>query len=152
MRALIQRVTRASVVVEDKTVSRIGCGFLIFLGICRDDTAADADALAEKIPNLRVFDDAQGKMNVAALEAAAEFLVVSQFTLYGDCRKGRRPGFDRAAPADQARPLYEEFLKSLSAKCGKDGGEKVKSGVFGAAMKIQLENDGPVTLWMDTRE
>lgn len=146
MRALIQRVTRAAVIVENRIVSRIGPGLLIFLGVSRDDTPADADFLAEKIPNLRVFDDKEGKMNISGLELGSEFLVISQFTLYADCKQGRRPAFDLAAPGPAAMPLYEDFVKKLAKKC-----PRVSTGIFGAAMRVDLENDGPVTLWLDTR-
>ena len=141
MRALLQRVSRASVVVDGSVVGEIGPGLLILLGVAKPDTVADAEALVEKILNLRVFPDSAGKMNRSLLDTRGELLVVSQFTLYGDCRKGRRPSFDAAAGAEQARALYEHFVGIARAK-----GVRVETGVFQAHMAVSLVNDGPVTL------
>ena len=147
MRALLQRVTQASVVVEGAMVGEIGAGLLILLGVAKPDTAADAEYLADKILNLRIFSDAEGKMNRSLLDTGGGLLVVSQFTLYGDCRKGRRPGFDAAAPAEQARALYETFVK-----IARRSGLRVETGVFQAHMEVALVNDGPVTLMLETGE
>jgi len=147
MRALLQRVTRASVVVEGSVVGEVGAGLLILLGVARPDTAADAALLVNKIVNLRIFPDADGKMNRSMLETGGSLLVVSQFTLYGDCRKGRRPGFDAAAPAAQARALYESFVE-----IARRSGLRVETGVFQAHMEVALVNDGPVTLMLETKE
>jgi D-tyrosyl-tRNA(Tyr) deacylase len=147
MRALLQRVTQASVVVEGSAVGEIGAGLLILLGVTKLDTAADAALLVEKILNLRIFPDADGKMNRSLLDAQGSLLVVSQFTLYGDCRKGRRPGFDAAAPAEQARALYESFVE-----LARRSGLRVETGVFQAHMEVALVNDGPVTFMLETNE
>lgn len=147
MRALLQRVTRASVVVEGAVVGEIGAGLLILLGVAKPDTAADAASLVEKALNLRIFPDAEGKMNRSLLDIQGSLLVVSQFTLYGDCRKGRRPGFDAAAPAEQARALYESFVE-----IARRSGLRVETGVFQAHMEVALINDGPVTLMLETSE
>lgn len=147
MRAVVQRVRAASVRVDGSEISRIGRGLAILLGVGRDDTARDVNLLAEKIANLRVFEDRAGKMNLSVLEVGGEALVVSQFTLYGDCRKGRRPGFDKAAPPDLANTLYNEFVEMLRA-CG----VPAKTGQFQARMLLTIENDGPVTLALDTKE
>ncbi len=148
MRVLIQRVKKARVVVEEKIVADIAGGFLLFVGVCTNDDSPDVDLLVEKIPNLRVFDDEQGRMNVGAMEKGAQYLVVSQFTLYADCQKGRRPSFDLAAPAEKGRRFYEEFVHKLSLKCP----GKVQTGIFGASMQVELVNDGPVTLWIDSKK
>ena len=129
MRALLQRVTQASVVVEGSVVGEIGAGLLILLGVAKPDTIADAEFLVDKAVNLRIFPDAEGKMNRSLLDIGGSLLVVSQFTLYGDCRKGRRPGFDAAAPADQARSLYESFVE-----IARRSGLRVETGVFQAHM------------------
>jgi len=147
MRALLQRVTQASVVVEGSVVGEIGAGLLILLGAAKPDTVADAALLVNKIVNLRIFPDADGKMNRSMLETGGSLLVVSQFTLYGDCRKGRRPGFDAAAPAAQARALYESFVE-----IARRSGLRVETGVFQAHMEVALVNDGPVTLMLETKE
>lgn len=147
MRALLQRVTRASVVVDGAVVGQIGAGLLILLGVAKPDTAADAELLAEKVLNLRIFPDADGKMNRSLLDTQGGLLVVSQFTLYGDCRKGRRPGFDAAAPAEQARALYESFVE-----IARRSGLSVETGVFQAHMEVALVNDGPVTLMLEANE
>jgi D-tyrosyl-tRNA(Tyr) deacylase len=145
MRVLLQRVSQARVVVDASVVGQIGPGLLILLGVAKLDTAADAEALVEKILNLRVFPDSAGKMNRSLLDTRGELLVVSQFTLYGDCRKGRRPSFDAAAPAEQARALYETFVE-----IARRSGLRVETGVFQAHMDVSLVNDGPVTLMIET--
>jgi len=147
MRALLQRVTQASVVVEGSVVGEIGAGLLILLGVAKPDTAADSALLVEKILNLRIFPDAGGKMNRSLLDTEGSLLVVSQFTLYSDCRKGRRPGFDAAAPADHARALYQSFVE-----IARRSGLRVQTGVFQAHMEVALINDGPVTLMLETNE
>lgn len=148
MRALIQRVSHASVTVEGDCLSRIGPGLLILLGVGPEDNAATADFLAEKIANLRIFEDEAGKMNRSLLDCKGEALVVSQFTLYADCRKGRRPAFVGAAGPQLAEELYEYFADTLAQK---DIGA-VGRGRFGADMKVELLNDGPVTIWLDTEQ
>jgi D-tyrosyl-tRNA(Tyr) deacylase len=147
MRALLQRVTQASVVVEGSVVGEIGAGMLILLGVAKPDTVADVEYLTDKVLNLRIFPDADGKMNRSLLDTEGSLLVVSQFTLYGDCRKGRRPGFDAAAPAEQARALYESFVEFA-----RRSGLRVETGVFQAHMEVALVNDGPVTLMLETGE
>ena len=145
MRALLQRVSRASVVVDGSVVGEIGAGLLILLGVAKSDTSQDAEFLADKLLNLRVFPDAAGKMNRSLLESNGDLLIISQFTLYGDCRKGRRPSFDAAAPAEQARALYETFV-GLARRSGL----RVETGVFQAHMDVSLVNDGPVTLMLES--
>jgi D-tyrosyl-tRNA(Tyr) deacylase len=147
MKAVVQRVSSAGVVVDGQEIGRIGRGLAILLGVARDDGAKDVNYLAEKIANLRIFEDDAGKMNLSVIDIGGEALVVSQFTLLGDCRKGRRPGFDKAAAPDLAEALYNEFVGMLSA-CG----VPVKTGRFQAKMLFTIENDGPVTLILDTRE
>jgi D-tyrosyl-tRNA(Tyr) deacylase len=145
MRAILQRVTRASVEVDGAVVGEIGGGLLVLLGVAKPDTTADADFLAAKVINLRIFADNAGKMNRSLLNCAGELLVVSQFTLYGDCSRGRRPGFDDAAPAEQARSLYEHFVEAA-----RRSGVKVETGVFQAHMAVSLVNDGPVTFLIES--
>jgi D-tyrosyl-tRNA(Tyr) deacylase len=145
MRALLQRVAEAAVSVEGEVVGRIGRGWLILLGVGRGDDAAVAEALAEKVALLRCFEDAAGRTNLAAADVGAEMLVVSQFTLYADTRRGRRPGFTEAAPPEQANALVERFAQALRAR-----GFKTEQGVFGAHMRVSLVNDGPFTIWLDT--
>ncbi|MBI3695287.1 MAG: D-tyrosyl-tRNA(Tyr) deacylase [Acidobacteria bacterium] len=147
MRAVIQRVSRAQVSVGGKLTGSIGRGFLVLLGVGKLDTAADAEYLAEKTAGLRVFQDAAGKMNCSLAEAGGAVLVVSQFTLYGDCRKGRRPSFDEAAPPDQAKALYNCYVELLRAR-----GLDVETGVFQAMMEVELVNSGPVTLLLDSKK
>ncbi len=147
MRALVQRVTSASVSIEGETVGKIGQGFLILLGVKEGDTPELSDYLAEKCAGLRVFTDEQGKMNLSLADIGGEVLVVSQFTLYADCRKGKRPSFIGAARPETAVPLYEHFKAALQ-----DRGLKVECGRFGADMQVALVNDGPVTIMMDTDE
>jgi D-aminoacyl-tRNA deacylase len=147
MRAVLQRVTRASVEVEGEVVGRIGPGWLVLLGVARGDVNDDADRLAEKVAHLRAFADDEGKMNRSVLDLGGSVLVVSQFTLLGDCRAGRRPGFsDAADPADADR-LYQRFNARVAA-----AGLDVATGVFRADMKVELVNDGPVTFLLDSRK
>jgi D-aminoacyl-tRNA deacylase len=145
MRAVIQRVTEARVVVDQAITGEIGPGLLVLLGVSKLDTEADADFVAAKVLNLRIFEDDDGKMNCSLLDTGGAMLVVSQFTLYGDCRKGRRPSFDDAAPAEQARALYEHFVAVASRSV------PVATGIFQAHMKVSLTNDGPVTLIIESR-
>ena len=140
MRALVQRVSRASVTVDGMEVASIGPGLLVLLGIRRGDGEAEADRVASKLLALRVFEDADGKMNLSVRDMGGEVLVVSQFTLYGDARKGNRPSFIDAAPPEEAEPLYERVRAGLGAQ----------GGVFGARMAVSLVNDGPVTLLIET--
>lgn len=144
MRAVVQRVSEAGVQVEDAWIARIGAGLLVLLGVERGDTGRQADQLAEKVAHLRIFEDEAGRFNRSLLETGGEALVVSQFTLAADCRGGRRPSFTRAAPAEEARRLYEEFLARLAAR-----GVNARAGRFQARMKVHLVNDGPVTLVLD---
>lgn len=145
MRSVLQRVKAASVVVGQETVGKIGCGMLIFLAISADDREQNLDWMVNKIAQLRIFEDAQGKMNLSAEEANAEFLVVSQFTLLGDCIKGRRPSFDKAAEPQKAEDFYNGFVEKLKQK-----NFKVETGTFRADMQVSLINDGPVTLVIDS--
>jgi D-tyrosyl-tRNA(Tyr) deacylase len=140
MRAVLQRVARASVTVGDETVGAVARGWLVLLGVAPADTPAQAEWLAEKVANLRAFEDAEGKMNLSVLDVNGGALVVSQFTLYGECTKGRRPSFTGAAPPAVAEPLYEAFVVALKAR-----GVPVGTGRFGADMQVELVNDGPVT-------
>ena len=144
MRAVLQRVEQARVDVGDRSVGQIGAGLLILLGVGKGDNEANADALADKIKNLRVFEDQQGKMNRSAADIGGELLVVSQFTLYGDCRKGNRPSFTNAAPPHDAERLYLYFSQRLRA-----GGLRVANGQFQTHMRITLVNDGPVTFVLE---
>jgi len=141
MRALVQRVSEASVTVEGKLTGQIGRGLLVFLGIKSDDTVVRAELLGQKVVQLRIFNDAEGKMNRSLLEDGGELLVVSQFTLYADTRKGNRPSYSEAASGDIARPLYECFIDNCRRR-----GALVSTGVFQAHMQVRLTNDGPVTL------
>ena len=147
MRAIIQRVKEARVDVDGETVGRIGEGMLVLLGAGKDDSNIDVEYLAEKILTLRIFEDGEGKMNLSVSDTGGSLLVVSQFTLYGDCRKGRRPSFDRAAPPEVAEALYEEFVSKLRAR-----GAKVETGRFRAMMDVHLVNWGPVTLMLDSKK
>lgn len=144
MKALIQRVKNASVLINGEIYSEIGFGMLIFLGIEKTDEAEDAQKLADKLINLRVFEDENEKMNKSLLDVKGEILVVSQFTLAGDCKKGTRPSFDNAAPAEKAKKLYENFVKIISQY-----GLRVKTGEFQAMMDISLVNQGPVTFMVE---
>ena len=145
MRAVIQRVTRARVTVADQTVGEIGKGLVVLLGVARDDTKSDVDYLASKIVALRIFDDADGKMNVSVKDAGGGLLVVSQFTLYGDVRRGLRPSWSDAAPPEIAEPLYDYFVESSRKLI-----EPVETGSFRAMMQVELVNDGPVTLIVES--
>jgi D-aminoacyl-tRNA deacylase len=147
MRAVIQRVSRASVTVQSETIGAIGRGFLVLLGITHSDGRPQADWLARKIAGLRVFEDDAGKMNLGLADINGAVLVVSQFTLYGDARKGRRPSFTDAARPEHAAPLVDYFVEQLGSQ-----GLPVETGRFGAMMEVSLVNDGPVTLWLDTAE
>jgi len=145
MRAVVQRVTRAQVTVGDEVVGKIGPGLLVLLGVAKSDTQADADYVAAKIPGLRIFDDEKGKMNLSLAETRGSVLAVSQFTLYGDVRKGKRPSFDQAAPPQLANELYEHFVRKI-----RDAGFTCQTGRFQAMMKVELINDGPVTILLDS--
>jgi len=145
VRIVVQRVRAASVEAGGATVAATGPGLLIFVGVGRGDGEEDAAWLAEKVAHLRVFEDAGGRMNLSILDAGGEALVVSQFTLYGDCRRGRRPGFDAAARPEQGKALYERFVELL-----RGGGVPVQTGRFGATMLVRIENDGPVTLCVES--
>ena len=145
MRAVIQRVSKASVMVDGAAVGAVDQGLLILLGLTEGDDESHAAWLAQKIAGLRIFEDGDGKMNRSLLDVGGGALVISQFTLYGDCRKGRRPSFVHAAHPDLAAPLYERFVALLS----ESGVARVETGIFGAAMQVALVNDGPVTLILD---
>jgi D-aminoacyl-tRNA deacylase len=145
MRAVVQRVKRAAVRVEGCTVGQIGPGVLVLVAIAKDDTRETGKLLAEKIVSLRIFNDGEGRMNCDLREVSGAVLVVSEFTLYGDCRKGRRPSYTQAAPPEEARPLYHAFVESIAAM-----GVKVETGEFQAMMDVELTNDGPVTLLLDS--
>lgn len=144
MKALIQRVKRASVTIQSELYSKIGMGLLIFLGVEKDDVAENAMKLAQKVSNLRIFEDENEKMNYSVKDVEGEILVVSQFTLCGDCKKGTRPSFDNAAPPEKANTLYEDFVT-----CLKNEGFAVKTGKFRAMMDVELINDGPVTFLIE---
>lgn len=146
MRAVIQRVRRGQVSVEGQTVGEIGPGFVILLGVGHGDGPTEAARLAGKVANLRIFADAEGKTNVSLLDVEGEALVISQFTLYADCRKGRRPSFVRAAPPEVAAPLVESFADELR----RAGVGRVETGAFGAMMLVEIENDGPFTIILDS--
>ncbi len=145
MRAVVQRARRASVKAEGEITGEIAGGMVVFLGVGREDTEEDADLLAEKISRLRIFQDAARKMNLSLLDLGGEMLIVSQFTLQGDCRKGRRPSFAAAAPPEKAEPLYARFISQVEKR-----GVRITTGRFGAAMEVEIVNDGPVTLMLDT--
>jgi len=144
VKILLQRVDKASVSVDKKIVGKIGFGIVLFVGIHRDDDIKILKYCAEKCVNLRLFSDENGEMNASVLQVGGQVLAVSQFTLYGDCRRGRRPSFDQAARADLAEPLYGHFLNILESM-----GARVESGVFGADMKVEIHNNGPVTLCVE---
>lgn len=145
MRAVVQRVSEAAVRVSGEAKGSIGAGMVVLLGVEKNDSEKDADYLAEKISGLRIFEDGEGRMNLCAGDASAEVLVVSQFTLYGDCRKGRRPSYSRAAGGDFAEGLYELFISGVRKR-----GLRVETGVFGADMEVSVVNSGPVTLLLDS--
>ena len=145
MKVVLQRVSEASVRVDSKVVGQITKGVLVLLGIGRDDTTEQADYLVNKIVQLRMFDDKEGNLNLSSDQVGAQFLVISQFTIYGDCRKGRRPSFDKAAEPKKAEELYNYFVERLKAQAA-----KVETGVFRAMMKVQLVNEGPVTFIVES--
>jgi D-tyrosyl-tRNA(Tyr) deacylase len=145
MRALLQRVSRAEVRVADEVVGQISLGLVVLLGVGRDDDETTADKLARRVTELRMFDDEAGKTNRSLADVSGEILVVSQFTLYADTRRGRRPGFTDAAPPEQAQKIYEQFAAAL-----RDLDVVVATGRFGTAMEVELVNDGPFTIWLDT--
>ena len=145
MRAVVQRVSRARVTVKGETAGEIGLGLLVLLGVGAADTRTAADYLVEKTIGLRIFEDAGGKMNLSVAEVGGALLVVSQFTLYGDARRGKRPSFDGAAPPEQARELYEYFVEKVRAS-----GVRLETGRFQETMQVELVNDGPVTILLDS--
>jgi D-tyrosyl-tRNA(Tyr) deacylase len=147
MRAVLQRVTRAHVIVEGETVGEIGSGLVVLLGIAGDDTEQDIRYLVEKIAGLRLFDDADGRMNLSVRDVEGGLLIVSQFTLYGDVRRGRRPSWSEAAPPEVAEPLYEAFVSEARKAVS-----RVATGSFRRMMKVELVNDGPVTILLDSRK
>lgn len=147
MRAVVQRTAEARVTVDSEVVGEIGHGLTVLLGVGGEDTEKEVDYLVDKVLHLRIFEDVDGKMNSSLLDVSGELLVVSQFTLYGDCRKGRRPGFSSAARPDKANVLYESFV----AKC-RQAGVKVATGCFQTEMKVALVNDGPVTILLDSQK
>jgi len=147
MRAVIQRVLSSQVIVQGETVGQIGKGFNVLVGISVEDTMEDVKYIFEKVKGLRVFEDEEGKMNLSLAEVQGEILLISQFTLYGDARKGRRPSFIHAAKGEQAEALYEELAAKLRAE-----GLPVAKGIFGADMKVLIENDGPVTILLDSKK
>jgi len=147
MRAVVQRVSASRVEVEGRTVGETGAGLLILLGVGRDDTGEDADYLAEKLINLRIFTDEQGKMNLSIMDTGGLMLVVSQFTLYGDVRRGRRPSYSEAAEPERAKELYQYFVERVRSQ-----GIRTETGIFQAMMQVSLTNDGPVTILLDSRK
>jgi len=146
MRAILQRVSRARVTVEGRTTGEIGAGLLVLLGVRKGDGEAEAEYLLDRVTGLRIFSDAEGKMNLSLLDTGGALLVVSQFTLYGDTRKGRRPGFDDAAPPETARRLYEHFVAKA-----RERGMAVETGEFQAMMTVELANEGPVTFLVESK-
>jgi D-aminoacyl-tRNA deacylase len=146
MRAVIQRVKSAEVQVDGQVVGKIGKGLLVFVGVGKGDEESDLSYLVSKIPHLRIFEDEAGKFNLSLRETAGAMLIVSQFTLYGDCRKGRRPSFTEAEDPPAAKPLYDRFISRM-----KDQGIPIETGEFQAKMEVHLVNDGPVTLWLDSK-
>lgn len=147
MRAVVQRVTSSSVTVDEKVIGSINEGFNVLIGICKDDTIEDLQYIKDKIINLRVFHDENDKMNLSILDIKGEILAISQFTLYGDCRKGRRPNFMEAMVGEYAKALYDKFIEML-----KESKLKVETGEFGAHMKVEINNDGPVTILLDSKK
>ncbi len=152
MRALIQRVTRAQISdtqMPNRVIASIGKGVVVLVGFEEGDSPVSIDQMAQKIRNLRIFSDVQGKMNLGGPEVNAQYLLVSQFTLYAECKYGNRPSFDGAAPKTRAKEYYEHFVNTFSRMCGP---ELVKNGVFGSDLAVELVNDGPVTVWLDSKE
>lgn len=147
MRAVVQRVESASVTVDGRVVGEIGCGLLVLLGVSKSDHESDADYLIEKIIGLRIFEDDEGKMNRSVAEVSGAILMVSQFTLYGDVRRGKRPSFDEAARPEEARQLYDYAVRNI-----RDAGLRCETGEFQAMMKVSLVNDGPVTILLDSEK
>ena len=147
MKALVQRVSHASVTVDEETVGEIGPGFVVLVGVSRDDAEADADYVVNKVVNLRVFADEEGKFNLSAMDVGAGLLLISQFTLHADTRKGRRPSFVQAAPPDMAESLFDVTVQKF-----RDTGLRVETGVFQAYMMVSLTNDGPVTIMIDSAD
>lgn len=147
MRAVVQKVSYSKVTVDEEVVGQINQGLMVLLGVTHDDTSKDVDYMVDKITNLRIFEDAQGKMNLSLKDVNGEVLAVSQFTLYGDARRGRRPSFSDAARPEVANPLYEEFVQKV-----KNQGINVGTGKFGAHMMVDLTNDGPVTILLESRK
>lgn len=146
MKAVVQRVARGAVYIDGQMFSSIGPGLVVLLGVRKGDTPADAQYLAEKIAHLRIFEDREGKLNRSVLDVGGAVLVVSQFTLYGDCRRGRRPSFTEAAPPDEAEPLYRRFIAELNAR-----GVVTAEGRFQARMLVEIANDGPVTILLESQ-
>ena len=147
MRAVVQRVTSSKVIVNQKTIGEIEMGFNVLIGISKDDNLEDLNYIRDKILNLRVFQDEDDKMNLSIKDVNGEILVISQFTLYGDCRKGRRPNFMNAMGGNLAEEFYEKFVSLL-----KESGLKIETGEFGADMKVDIQNDGPVTILLDSKK
>lgn len=147
MRAVVQRCSRGKVRVGGEVVGEVGRGYVVLLGVAREDDAAAADFMADKVANLRVFEDDEGKLNRSLLDVGGDVLAVSQFTLYGDVKRGRRPGFDRAARPEQAEPLYQRFVEKL-----REFGLRVETGRFQTQMEVELINDGPVTILVDSEK
>ncbi len=147
MRAVIQRVTSSSVAVDNHIIGKINKGLNVLIGICNDDTIDDLQYISDKIINLRIFQDKDDKMNLSVKDVNGELLIISQFTLYGDCRKGRRPNFMQAKGGEEAEILYEKFLDIM-----KKSGLKIENGQFGADMKVEINNDGPVTILLDSKK
>ena len=146
MRVVLQRVQSGSVTIGDDVIGSISRGLVILLGITHGDTEKDVVYLAEKCVNLRIFSDADGRFNLSAIDVVAELLIVSQFTLYADCRKGKRPNFIEAAPSEQSKPLYDSFISHI-----RESGIKVESGKFGGKMRVTIVNDGPVTIILESK-
>lgn len=146
MRAVVQRVTSSSVKVDGKIIGKIDKGFNVLIGICKDDTLEDLQYIKDKLINLRIFHDENDKMNLSILDVKGDILAISQFTLYGDCRKGRRPNFMEAMSGEDAKALYDKFIQML-----KESELKVETGEFGAEMQVEINNDGPVTILLDSK-